>query len=138
MKSAAPSERSSPQIQPGQITWLVLPRLRPLTKRLREQLGEAQYGDYREALQIAICQYINATSCTQPGIQITPMGGSAHGGKCLKIRWLLPGGGKSGGLRIAAVAYCETRVVKLAGAWMRRDDPSDADFTDAFAAADQA
>ena len=53
------------------------------------------------------------------------------GGKCIKVRWGLPGQGKSGGLRLAIVVYCERRHVKICGAWKRRSDPSDAEFTEA-------
>jgi hypothetical protein len=53
------------------------------------------------------------------------------GGKCLKVRWGVPGCGKSGGLRLAVVVYCDQKRVKLAGAWNRSSDPSDSDFEEA-------
>lgn len=61
------------------------------------------------------------------------MGATPAGGKILKVRWGLPGMGKSGGLRLAVVAYCESREVVIAGAFLRSDDPDDATF---FAAAE--
>ncbi|MBK9386935.1 MAG: hypothetical protein IPN34_19140 [Planctomycetes bacterium] len=57
---------------------------------------------------------------------------TAAGGKCLKVRWGLSGSGKSGGLRLAIVVYCDARLVKLVGAWRRRADPGDDEFEDAF------
>lgn len=62
------------------------------------------------------------------GKSISPIGATAAGGKRLKVRWLIPGKGKSGGLRLAVVAYCEERLVKVAGAWVRKDDPSDGEI----------
>jgi hypothetical protein len=39
-----------------------------------------------------------------------------------------PGSGKSGGLRFAIVAFCDSMKVVLCRAWVRKDDPSNADF----------
>jgi hypothetical protein len=42
------------------------------------------------------------------------MGRNSAGGKILKMRWGRPGCGKSGGMRLAIVAYCAKRIVVLA------------------------
>ncbi|MCB9872264.1 MAG: hypothetical protein H6837_20585 [Planctomycetes bacterium] len=52
--------------------------------------------------------------------------------KGLKVRFGYPGCGKSGGLRLAVLAYCSDHLVKIAGAWIRREDPDDDDLDDAF------
>jgi hypothetical protein len=54
----------------------------------------------------------------------------------LKVRWAIPGQRKSGGLRLAVVAYCDKKHVKLAGAWIRKTDPSDAEFAESTSAAE--
>jgi hypothetical protein len=41
----------------------------------------------------------------------------------LKVRWGLAGEGKSGGLRLIVVAYCDEKKVVIAEALQRRDDP---------------
>lgn len=53
------------------------------------------------------------------------------GGKVLKVRWALPGCGKSGSLRLVVVAYCNEKRVHIAQAFERRDNPSDGDVQDA-------
>jgi len=45
----------------------------------------------------------------------------------MKVRWGLPGYGKSGSLRLILVVHCEKKEVIVAGAFWRRDDPSDDD-----------
>ncbi|HEX4382081.1 MAG TPA: hypothetical protein VH083_04005 [Myxococcales bacterium] len=68
------------------------------------------------------------------GSSISPMKSSATaaGGKRLKVRWAMPGSGKSGGLRLAVAVYCKEKHVKIAGAWLRTDNPSDDAFDAAF------
>ena len=63
---------------------------------------------------------------------IVPLGGMPCAGKAFKVRWALTGGGKSSGLRLAVSAICETKRVRIVGAWLRRDDPTDEEFADAF------
>lgn len=65
---------------------------------------------------------------TRQGKTISPLGATSDGGKLLKVRWMMPGCGKSGGLRFAFVAYCERRTVVLCRGWVRKEDPDDADF----------
>ena len=115
----------------SEIRWEVLPRARTALDQVRESRGAAAYDAEKTALRQYLCGYFNSGTCRhKQGDQISPMRSTftASGGKCLKVRWGLPGGGKSGGLRLAVVVYCEQKHVKICGAWLRREDPSDADF----------
>lgn len=65
------------------------------------------------------------------GDTISPLKAMPKGGKVLKVRWGLPGCGKSGSLRLVVVAYCDERRVHIAQAFRRRDDPTEDDVRDA-------
>jgi hypothetical protein len=90
---------------------------------IRAVRGEAGYRidvhDLREFLQ----GYFYATpGCTASmGASISPLGATSSGGKILKVRWKYPGAGKSGGLRLCIVAFCEQLLVVLCHAAIRRD-----------------
>lgn len=115
-------------VAPLDILWVVMPGCRSDVGSLKKLVGEKWYQETREALQETLCGYFNSGNCMHQGSQIYPMGATPSGGKCLKVRCALPGGGKSGGLRIAFIAYCESKQVKIAKMWARKDDPSDAEF----------
>lgn len=55
------------------------------------------------------------------GSTISPLGATKSGGKILKVRWKYMGAGKSGGLRLCLVAFCEQLRVVLCHASLRRD-----------------
>ncbi len=116
----------------SEITWLVLAAARRCLDPIRKE-NRAAYEEEKVALQEFLCGYFNSDAeCkAKQGNQVSPMQATTAGGKCLKVRWGLPGHGKSGGLRLAVVAYCEERRVKIAGAWLRRDEPGDAEFSTA-------
>lgn len=115
-----------------QITWEVLKRATVDLVAFRHEMGEAAYNEQTRSFQDFFCDYINTGSqCRTKGCNVSPMGGTKAGGKSFKVRWALPGMGKSGGLRLAVVAYCDAKRVKIAAAWMRRDDPADDEFADA-------
>lgn len=121
----------------AEIEWRVLPRAQDLFAELRSAMGKS-YEEDKIHLQDFLCAYFNRGTCTdRHGDSIAPMKSSltGKGGKCLKVRWATPGSGKSGGLRLALVVYCEQKLVKVAAAWRRRDDPSDQDFLAAIAGA---
>lgn len=120
--------------EPADGTWVVLPHARGVLKQIRSYIGNAAYEQTKVALQEFLCLYFNAGPCIgKQGNSISPIASTlCPGGKCLKVRWALPGSGKSGGLRLAVVVYCEERVVKIAGAWVRKDDPEDPEFNHAF------
>ena len=125
-------------LQRGEVEWRVLPVAASVFTELRRVMGDEAYERDKLRLQDFLCAYFSVGVCTdRQGNSIAPMKSTAtgQGGKCLKVRWATPGSGKSGGLRLAVVAYCDQKLVKIAGAWHRREDPSDDDF---FSAASDA
>jgi hypothetical protein len=116
---------------PESITWIVLPLAHACFNKVRLQVDAEEYEKDKAALKRFLCGYFSTGDCGhKQGKSIVPMKSSntaAHG-KALKVRWAYPGCGKSGGLRLAVVAYCDSRIVKIAGAWQRADDPNDDDF----------
>lgn len=116
---------------PSDGTWTVLPTASGLSQ-VRDRLGEALYEEQRKALQLFLCEYFATGHCdTKQGASISPLGATPAGGKILKVRWGLPGQGKSGGLRLCVVVYCDEMRVTLAEAFARKDNPSDAAFEQA-------
>src|SRR5688572_27526366 len=90
--------------------------------------SEEQYSENREALKDFLCLYFELGGCTQNlHKSISPVGGCPDGSKVLKVRWNVPGQGKRGGLRLITLAHCERLRVRIAGAWVRKEDPSDAE-----------
>lgn len=119
-------------VQKGDIRWMLTSRAVADLSDFRREMGEDTYAEERRAFQEFFCDYINTGSdCQSKGCNVSPLGRSGGGGKLFKVRWALPGGGKSGGLRLAVVAYCAEKRVMIAAAWLRREDPGDADFTEA-------
>lgn len=116
-------------LEPSDITWIVAREAGQVFSELYELLGAERYRQQKRDLQELLCGYFDAApGCTAAqGNAIRPTGGSAAGGKGLKVRWGWPGCGKSGGMRICAVAYCDARRVYILDAEMRRDRP---DFDD--------
>lgn len=111
--------------------WSVLPSAEGM-KQVRKLMDEDTYEQNKEALKYFLCAYFSTGKCTQKqGRSISPIGATPGGGKILKVRWGLPGQGKSGGLRLAVVAYCEEKRVVIAEAFLRKTDPSDDDFSSA-------
>lgn len=105
---------------------------------LRESLGEVEYAETKRAFQELLAGYFSAElGCkSKLGKTISPLGGTAKGGRSLKVRWALPGGGRSGGLRLLVIAYCDEQAVLVAGAFPRIDDPSDEEFGEATTTAE--
>lgn len=116
------------------ITWELLPAARAKLGGLRKELGPHGYAAHREAFQDFLTAYFVAVSdCTKKqGKSISPIGQNTPGGKCFKVRWMWPGQGKSGGLRMAVSVYCDIRRVKISDLWAREDDPGDDEFAKAF------
>ena len=105
-----------------------------LISQLRERMTSDEYEAQKKALKEFLCGYFSSGNCTNTqGKSISPMKATPLGGKVLKVRWAYPGCGKSGSLRLVVVAYCEQLRVHMAGAFYRRDNPTDEDIRDVVA-----
>lgn len=120
------------------IRWEICMGASPAIESIRKTITEEAYQEDKRSLQEFLCGYFNSDhgkDCNrkQGDHQISPVGyKTGKGGKCLKVRWGIPGQGKSGGVRLAVIAYGQEKHVKLAGAWLRRDDPGDGEFASVF------
>ena len=86
-----------------------------LLLEIKEQMTPGQYTEEKLALQEFLCGYFSSGDCNQAlGDSISPLKATPKGGKVLKVRWALPGSGKSRSLRLVVVAYCEERRVHIA------------------------
>lgn len=117
-------------VVPSDVTWLITEEASRDVEDIRSELGDAAYFDDCKSLRDMLCCYFTSeVDCLRKqGKSIACVGATDDGGKILKVRWLRPGSGKSGGLRLAFVAYCDRRVVVLCRAFLRSDDPDDGDF----------
>ncbi len=120
----------------AEVTWRTVRSVRAVLEPFKQALGVLKYDVSKAALQDHLCTYFASGGCSSAGGGVSPIGATASGGKQLKVRWALPGGGKRGGLRLGVIAYCEQRSVLLAFAAVRRDDPGDAEFESAFKSAE--
>jgi hypothetical protein len=119
--------------RPSDGTWQIA-NYAPGIQEARALLGEELYEENKKALQEFLCNYFSAGACNAAqGSSISPLGATRAGGKILKVRWALPGCGKSGSLRLCVVAYCAELRVFVAAGFMRRENPTDQDFKDATA-----
>jgi hypothetical protein len=91
-----------------------------------------KYRNSTNSLKEFLCQYFSSGDCNEAmGDAISPMGGLPGGWKILKVRWALPGSGKSGSLRLVLLVHCELRRVHVAEAFVRKDDPKSSEVMDA-------
>ncbi len=117
--------------QPSDGKWQVSGKAKLLVD-LRQKMTPEQYEEEKIALQEFLCGYFSTGDCNQAlGDSISPLKATPTGGKVLKVRWAVPGSGKSGSLRLVVVAYCDECRVHIAQAFSRRDNPSNDDFRDA-------
>jgi hypothetical protein len=113
------------------IKWNIRRRAVADLSEYRSAIGEQSYLEQRKSLQEWLCMYFNGkVGCDGKWGNISPICSTSDGGKALKVRWAGPGCGKSGGLRLAIVAYCAAFRVDVAGAWMRKEDPDSEEFAD--------
>lgn len=117
-----------------EVSWETCQDARAELREVEILLGKEKYDDWSRALKSFLCAYFSADRpCIQKqGKSISPVASGVREGKGLKVRFGYPGCGKSGGLRLAVLAHCDRRVVKITGAWRRKDDPEDEDFRRAF------
>ncbi|MBZ0150274.1 MAG: hypothetical protein K8J09_01990 [Planctomycetes bacterium] len=121
-------------MQPHDISWVICEAARATADTLRAELGDSRYQEVRIALKEFLCDYFSSVAAcdNKLGKSISPVKCGMPGAKGLKVRFGYPGCGKSGGLRLAVLAFCQKRLVKIAGAWTRSVDPDDDDFDEAF------
>jgi hypothetical protein len=120
-------------VTPDQVRWMVCKGASELLRDIEEELGD-QAPAVRQGLKRLLCDYFSSDGgCLgKLGKTISPVACGIRNANGLKVRWIYPGCGKSGGLRLAVLAYCDERLVKFAGAWRRKTDPSDDDMATAF------
>lgn len=115
----------------GDIKWTVLPTALEGIRQYKRVVG-GKYDEYKRDLQEYLCGYFNSTAnCATSTRSIKPLGGEGSSGKILKVRWMYPQAGKSGGIRIAFVVHCDTRRVYLANLDFRKNAPDNDFFSDA-------
>ena len=134
MSVKIPATGPSAIIEVEEIRWTVLVEAARQLRVLRKSLSEDEYLTQVRALKEFLCGYFSSDrKCMSKMHGIAPLGHMATGtGKAFKVKWGLPGGGKSSGIRMAILVECEAKKVFVVAAWLRRDDPSDAEFAEAF------
>jgi hypothetical protein len=113
-----------------EITWCVTEEAARDLKDVRTMLGDGYNADVALLRERLCLHFSSEDGCTSArGNSIRFLESTADGGKVFKVRWMVPGSGSSGGLRLAFVVYCDTRRVVLCRGWMRKEDPGDKDFS---------
>ncbi|MEO6594918.1 MAG: hypothetical protein ABIP94_09225 [Planctomycetota bacterium] len=126
-------------VGPAEVTWVVCKGAQTVAGFLEQSLGEHGYENLKSSLKAFLCDYFTSPDAcvAKLGKSISPIRCGVRHAKGLKVRFGYPGCGKSGGLRLAVLAFCEQKQVKIAGAWLRKEDPDAGDLTDAFRQHDQ-
>ena len=118
------------------ITWQVSKNVRDIAPSLYK--NKSLYDQDKDNLKEFMCRYFNSTKgCIDKLSTIIPMGKTQKGGKCLKVKWRYLGSGKSGGIRLPVVAYCEHKKVIILDIFIRKDDPTDTEYQESFDSADK-
>jgi len=123
----ASPDAETPEVEPHEVTWRIVGQARATLAEVRGSLGNDGYAADRDSLKRWLCKYASTTGCRSRTMGISPIGATRSGGHVFKVRWNYPGQGKRGGLRLIVIAYCERRRVLVAGAWFRKDNPTDAE-----------
>ena len=115
------------------VKWEVLPSARKVHEDVHSHLPEQLVSESVRGLRDLLCDYFSTCgACDQAALGISPMGQAPRGGRAFKVRWRVPGRGKSGGLRLAVIAMCPAKHIVIAAAWARSSDPGDPEFTAAL------
>lgn len=123
-------------VAPSDVTWIIDSGAWAFFGALRKEMGEQAYIAQKKSFQSFLCLYFSTGQCLgKQGVAISPMAGAPAGGKGLKVRWSVPGRGKSSSLRIGIVAFCRARTVHIVHGSFRKNDPSPDEFRQAFALA---
>ena len=109
--------------QPADIRWTVAAHAHAAAIAIENSLGEKWYNEAKEGLKFLLSNYFSThNKCDAAlGKTIRPIGGTANGAILLKVRWGLPGHGRSGGLRLIFAAWCTERNVEVQEINKRRD-----------------
>ena len=121
-------------IRAEEIEWKRCRAAEPVIGEVRAALGQDAFRGWEQSLKSFLCDYFSAVpACNgKLGKSISPVKSGVRNGKGLKVRFPYPGCGKSGGLRLAVLCFCDVPQVKVAGAWKRSDNPDDDSFDEAF------
>jgi hypothetical protein len=124
-------------VNPEDIKWITTKFLQNQQKDIRNKhnISDNDFEENKQALKDFLCGYFNSNHnnyTKEQGKTISPINIrdiTSQNSKVLKVRWNLPGKGKSGGLRLAILIKLNHNnivyEVKICGAWVRKSDPSD-------------
>jgi hypothetical protein len=79
-----------------------------------------------------LCGYYDATGGRSKGAGVSPIACNVESAQGFKFRWGIPGKGKKGGFRLAALAVCSRMWVSICYAELRKNEPADEDFLKAL------
>lgn len=105
---------------PSLWTVVVHVRAQPVLSGLRETHGGDWYEAQKRAFKAQVCGFIDSTEGrldTRQGDSFCPVPGG------IKMRWLVPGSGKSGGLRLGITIDQNLRRIEIRYAEIRKNDP---------------
>lgn len=110
-------------MNPDELAWSITEEARIQLAAIRHRFHGSTYEASVSSLKRTLCAYFEAVeNCDRKqGSSISPVGSTADGGKLLKVRWLTPGSGKRGGLRLGFAVWCAERAVRLVSAALRVD-----------------
>lgn len=124
-------------MKPEDLTWEITPSARKTAAKLRAEMTAEEYQNSKRGLQCLICGYLALGDLSQRmGSTICPIGGGGNGEHWFKVRWSLPGRGKSRSLRLAIAVSMSDRIVRIAFIARRGEDPKIEEITAALEEAD--
>lgn len=111
------------EYKPTDIRWTVAAHAHAAAVAIEKDLGEDWYNKAKAGLKSLLSSYFGMHNRCETGLgnTIRPVGGGSSGAVCLKVRWGLPGCGRSGGLRIIFTAWCDERSVEIQNISKRKD-----------------
>jgi hypothetical protein len=115
------------------VLWKVSPIALTKISPIRKSIGEEAYKKDVDVLKDKLCEYFSTElGCTKElGKTISPLGiRTQPGWKTFKVRGAYTGCGASGGFRFAIAVHCKERKVNICGAWLRKEDPTNAEFAE--------
>jgi len=106
---------------PSSLSWKVASDAQPQLEPIKKEFGTTAYNEAVKSIKLFLCAYFDTVAhCDRKlGKTINPVGSTEDNGKLLKMRWALPGMGRSAGLRLGIAVWCEDRLVHLRSAVYR-------------------